>query len=294
MAAASESDQRYRELIHQAVQEYEGGRPEEALALFEQAYRIHPSARVLRGMAKAKFELRAYANAIATIDSALQTELDPLTESMREELQALRERASYYVGVVLLVVRPRGAVVLIDHRPLEPKELERPLMLDLGRHELEVSAPGHREVRRVLQVAGKSETRLVVALEALPMPATHSPLVAGVRSTEPGRTDLYVAGAITALGIGGVVASVLWFGNRSDAVDRCTEAAAVGARCENASSIETERDVSAWAIGGSAALALGGGVGMVVMLSRPDETSSSSAGCGFAATSGACSMTWRF
>lgn len=63
----------YRELIAEAVAEYEARHFEEARALFRRAHAMFPNARTMRGQGMAEFELRNYRGAIQCFESALSS-----------------------------------------------------------------------------------------------------------------------------------------------------------------------------------------------------------------------------
>jgi hypothetical protein len=69
-----------------------------------------------------------------------------------------------------VTVRPPGATVLVDGQPAGAGQ-SRFDDLEPGRHEIRVSAPGHREEVRNVELAAESTTVLEVALEALDLGA---------------------------------------------------------------------------------------------------------------------------
>ncbi|HZO12959.1 MAG TPA: PEGA domain-containing protein [Polyangiaceae bacterium] len=261
---------RYRELIRDAIAEYDAGRYEESLAMFEQAYALKPTPRVLRGMAKAQFELRRYALSMTTIDRALGTQDDPLTDEMRDELAKLRERALRYVGKVAVRVSPKNAEVLLDGRPLALAERSG-IVVDVGKHVVEAQARNYQDARRSVEVRGGGGTT-TLAIDLVPLPAPRTQLVVQKPADEPDRVPVYVTAGVALLGIGGVVASAIWFADRDAATDTCTEAALAGAQCENADSIATQRDASIWLLAGSIAVTVAGGIAFGILLGQSTTT----------------------
>lgn len=235
----------YERIIDDAVAEFAAGHFEEALAAFEQAHKTKPSARALRGAAKALFELRKYARCLDVIDQALVTEDDPLTETLRADLESLQTRARRFVGRVSIVVVPESAKVQLDGGVgLSRQEMSRGVALDVGSHVLDVTAADHVPQRRTFEVHGGEESRVAVALESSVPYATLRPVI------KPTREDQHSVVPIV-LGVGGVVASLaavvgtsIWFVDRGDAVGRCNDAASVGASCANADSIAFQRNVA--------------------------------------------------
>jgi tetratricopeptide (TPR) repeat protein len=255
----------YDELIDEALAEFDAGHFEEALAAFEQAYDAKPSARALRGVAKTLFELRSYARCVATIDRALATDTEPLTGALRADLEALRARALRFVGRVAIDVKPASATAVLDGKPIDLRGAA-PLVLDVGRHSLEVTAPDHHPARRIFEVRGGDVSRIAVELQPVPK-------VVAAGASGDGRSTS-IALALGALGASatGVVASSLWRVDRDAAVERCNEAASLGARCANADAVAFQRDASAWAIGLSGAATVASALALVLVL-RADSPS---------------------
>jgi hypothetical protein len=250
----------YGRLVDEALAEFEGGRFEEALALFEQAYALKPSARAKRGMAKSLFELRAYVRSVRTIDEALASAVDPLPANLQAELQALRERAMRFVGTVSLVVTPPDATVLVDGRPLLGAG-NAALLLDIGAHDVAVSARGHAPARRTLDVHRGEPSRVSIDLERV------SPAQAGEDHSRVAPVALLVGGA--ALALGGIVGSSLWFADRAAAIDRCVDASHVGARCENGDALVFQRSAAVTTLALSSIALLASGTALYATLREP-------------------------
>ncbi len=262
-AAPSRAQDAYRALVDEAVQEYDLGHYTEALARFERAYAMRPSARLLRGMAKARFELRQYALCLDAAEAALARPED-LTPAMINELQQLRARVWGYVGTVSFQVTPWNATVTLDGREVAPDRRSQPMRVDVGSHEVVVSSPGYQSARRTLEVSsgGRSDV-MVIALHA------------GGASPVP-----WIGAALGVLGLGGAVGSALWMVDRTDAVDRCQVAFDQGARCANAEALASERDLAIVALVGSGVVAVAGAItfGLGLRASRSSAPAASVAG----------------
>ncbi len=283
-AAEPEPRTRYQQLVSEALVEFEASRYEEALVLFEHAYAEKPSARALRGIAKTLFELRAYARSLQAIDDALASPLDPLTGTLRDDLVALRERTTRFVGRAVVTTVPRATLLLIDgtERTCAPA---KGCLLDMGPHTLRASAPGYESFERTLNIHSMAPVtlgvRLVPVRDAMAKPPSRLvPIGLGI--------------AATTVSTAGLLVSILWFADRDAAVSRCNEAAAVGARCGNASSVATQRDASAWTVGlSSAALAASvAGLTLAVALPRARPAVVGSLACGVGGPSFACTARW--
>lgn len=262
----AEEKSEYDRLVDEAVAEFDRGDFEEALSAFEQAYKVRPSARALRGVAKALFELRSYARCVTAIDRALASDVDPLTDALRADLESLKARAQRFVGAAVVEVAPPTATVLLDGEPIDAR-VEGPRPLDVGAHTLEVTAPDHEPQRRKLEIHGGETTRVVVRLDPVRAAARAAPAPA---PAEPRVAPLVLAIGAVVASTGAVVGSSIWFVDRGGAVDRCDEAAAAGARCANAGSLAFQRDASTWTLGLSGA-ALVASVVALVLVVRGDK-----------------------
>jgi hypothetical protein len=254
VVASAQDASEYERLVDEAVSEFDAGHFDEALSAFEQAYKVKPSARALRGVAKALFELRLYSRCIGVIDRALASDVDPLTDSLRADLESLKARALRFVGELAVDIAPAGATILLDSAPID-----RNAPLEVGPHTLDASAPGFESQHRKVEIHGGEVTRLSLRLE--PIRVASPPPRAEGRSVP------------LAFGIGAVVASTvavvgssIWFVDRGDAVGRCDDAAGAGARCANADSIVFQRDISTWTLSLSSAALVASAVALFVVL----------------------------
>jgi hypothetical protein len=286
MPSVANEDPAYRRLIDEALAEFDAGHFDEALTLFEQAYALRPSARVLRGVAKTLFELRAYLRSVATINAALGSDVDPLPESLRVELVELRARALRFVGRVVLTVQPRDARVVIDGRPREDASSD--IVLEAGRHRVDVEAAGHHPAQRTFDVTGGESVSLDIALT----PARSTVVVEHRSGPVFSPVTLALLGG--ALGVSGLIGSSLWFVDRRSAVDMCVAAAARGARCENAEAVAFQHDAAAVTIGLSAIATLASGVGLFIALRTPPEAQRTGLACSARGASLLCGATRSF
>jgi tetratricopeptide (TPR) repeat protein len=261
VGSADEEDPRYRELVRQGVEDYTAHRYEEAAALFEQAYAVRPSARALRGLAKARFELQRYALAIDAIDRSLASTVDPLTPQLADEVRELRARAARYVASISLRLTPAEAEALLDGRALE----HRSFFVEVGPHTLDVRAPGYVSERRTIDAPGGGAIEVTVALRKEAEAAPASP----PRPPPPARIAPYLAGGAVALGIGATVASIIWLVDRKHAADACAREG--GTACENARSIGAQYDAAKWATAGASIATLSAAAFLVLTLRATPE-----------------------
>jgi hypothetical protein len=249
-------------LAAEGFDEFQHGNYPEALALFERAYELHASPRILRAIAKCLFELRRYSEAVIACDRALAADRDALGEGLRSDVSELRARALGFTGMVRVVADPTSAEVLIDGRRVTLGSGNAELRVDLGKHVVEASAPGRVPVRRELLVDAGRQVDLRLELAPSSSDATHA-----------SRAGTYaVLGAGGALAAGALVSSTFWFLDRSRAVDTCSEAAARGARCDNGADVATQKDLSLGAVVVSATLLVGTAILFVVVARSSPRT----------------------
>jgi tetratricopeptide (TPR) repeat protein len=153
----------YKQLIAEALVEFDAHRYEEARALFLRAHALSPNARTLRALGNVEFELRHYARAARYLREALASRAHALTPQMQAEAQQALSRALSYTGRFQLDLQPPGAVLTIDGEApaLEP---DGSLLLDIGRTELTLSAPGYATEHKVVTVEGGEDERLEIGL----------------------------------------------------------------------------------------------------------------------------------
>ena len=228
----------YDRLVDEALSEFDAGHYEEALSAFEQAYKEKPSARALRGVAKALFELRSYVRCVDAIDRALASDVDPLPENLRADLESLKARALTFVGHVSIDVTPIDATVLLDGAAVTGGS-GTGRMLEVGTHTIEASAPDHHSQTRRFEIHGRETTKVSIVLERVRV-APPTP----VQPAESRTVPLVLSIGGLALSTVAIVGSSIWLVDRADAVDRCNDVAAAGARCSNEDSIAFQQNAA--------------------------------------------------
>lgn len=163
----------YRELVSEALAEFDAGHFEEARALFLHAHSLNPSARTLRGLGLASFELRAYRAAIEYLEQALASQLNPLQDALRTSTEGVLRRAYLFVGRFTPRLEPANARLRIDGVTIGSPP---PVLLDIGAHVVAVDAQGYLSETRNLQVLGGEDVLLMMSL--LPAPGAIATLPA--------------------------------------------------------------------------------------------------------------------
>ena len=156
-------EERFRQLVVEALREYEGGFWREARALFRRAHELLPSAEALRMMANASFELGEYARALTLYERALAETRRPLRPARAEEARAAMERARLFVGIVDFELHPPGAQLEIDLARIERGE-DGTVRLDPGAHRVVARAAGYVQQRHTIEVRAGERQRFVISL----------------------------------------------------------------------------------------------------------------------------------
>jgi hypothetical protein len=155
----------YRPLIAEAVAEYDAGNFAEARSLFDKANTLHTTARALRGLGMAEFELRNYSDSISFLERALDSKVQPLEGALRAETEQLLARARGFIAQLSVAIEPGGSTVIVDGTPVSLGTQGR-LVLEVGDHVLEFSAQGYVPEKRVMKVKGGEQQVLRIVLPA--------------------------------------------------------------------------------------------------------------------------------
>jgi hypothetical protein len=160
------SEQQYRSHVRSALDEYGRGNYPEMFARMRQAHLMQPSARTLRGLGMAAYELKRYADAVGYLSDALNDPRRPLEGDLRARAEALLEQAKGYVGRVRIQVLPKGASLREAGQLLSPSP-DGDLLLAIGDHSIDVSAPNHRSRAVAIRVTEADGQVLAVDLDSL-------------------------------------------------------------------------------------------------------------------------------
>jgi hypothetical protein len=289
-AADANADTPAAQLIGDAVTEYDAGRYDEARALFRLAHQKAPTARTLRGIGMASFELRDYVEAARTLAGALREERRPLTEEQRRQVEGLLARADTFVGRFSPQVRPASAELLVDGQ-VAPREPDGSLLLGFGHHRITARCASCSPTEKVfeVEVAGgeRKEIEIVFAPPAEPgLGAPNLSLTDAARSPAErsdadasagaeGAARWWWAGAAVVGAVGATVGGI-WWADRGGELDTCRMA---GDRCKNESTVADQRDVAIGVTVGLGAAAIASGIVAALVWHRHDVVSSPRVAC---------------
>ncbi len=142
-----------------------------ALAAFQESYRLRPKAWVLFNIAMCQKALFKYVEAIKAFKAYLSQNEDPseMSPAMKKMAQAALNELEQLVGKVQINEAPLGAKVSIDNEWVARTPLTEPLVLDPGRHKIEVTKDGYE--RLSTDVLAASGAEIVVRAELRPSTA---------------------------------------------------------------------------------------------------------------------------
>jgi hypothetical protein len=143
-----------RRHFHNGVKLYQDENYAGALAEFEAAYRLKPSAASLQNVALSLKALFRYAEAADTLEQMLAQHPTQLSEEERGEIRQAIDELESLVGSVVVRVSPPDARVTIDGRSVPPEEYRRGVRLNVGEHTVVAEAPGYDRASRVVRIAG--------------------------------------------------------------------------------------------------------------------------------------------
>jgi hypothetical protein len=277
-------------LIAEAIAEYEAARFEEARVLFRRAQDQSPSARTLRGIGMASFEVRDYVEAVRTLAAALREERHALTPEQRRHVDGLLARAEAFVGRFTLVLPQSDASVTVDDGPVR-READGTLLLQFGRHVIVTRCTACVSAPRQLEVLGGERRNLELGFPtpaAMPEPAATverrdaDEAPAGARLA-PGH---WMAG-VAAVAAAGSVGSFAWWRSRASELDKCRVA---GDLCHNPSTVAGEGDLALAATIGLGAVAVTTGIVAALLWPHAGPPPRHAVACAGTAHGGSCAL----
>ena len=142
------------------AQDWEG-----ALEQFDMAMRLYPTSRTLFNRAICLERLRRYAESMTALRQLLSSYGDELDEARQSAVEGEIQRLTgLVVRVSVRVRRPETAEVLLDGAPMGNTPLDDPLIMDPGRHVIEVRAEGFENQQYEIAPESEREVEVLVTL----------------------------------------------------------------------------------------------------------------------------------
>ncbi len=162
-------------LIEHGIDLRRHGEDADALAAFEQAYALRPSARAAAQIALAHQAMGHWLEAEPRLLEALRGSDDAADRAWIDHYRIYLEQSlttvQSHLAWVDVDVNADGAEVWIEGRPMGKLPLDHPLRVVAGEVTVELRSPGREPVRQMLRIPAASVTRAAFALGS---PATDS------------------------------------------------------------------------------------------------------------------------
>jgi hypothetical protein len=149
---SAEEEEQGKQLAREGFEAYKQGDYQTALTQFEQARAVYPTGQVLRMTGYTLLALERWDEAASTLEAALKTEYKPLADDVRAEVQGNLDEALKHVATVVVTSDVLGATVSIDSG--DPLGLPAEVRLLEGTHTFVVSAEGHKDAERSMDLPG--------------------------------------------------------------------------------------------------------------------------------------------
>ena len=219
-ALAENVDEGAKTQFKQGVALYKDGDFEQAAIAFERAYELKPSYKILFNIAQTENERKHYAAALKAYHRYLKDGGDQIDAERRAEVEKEFKRLKALVGGITVKTDVKGAVVFVDGFRHAETPFTKPILVDLGEHEVLVKRGTEELHRETIKVAGGQ--KVVVDLEA---GVSHGgePVVPEEEDRDPPkRVWTWVAlGVGGAAAIGAGITGGLTIGKAGDIEDDC-------------------------------------------------------------------------
>lgn len=201
-----------RQTAREGLGAYKSADYAKAVALFEKARAVYPSAQVLRMTGYSHLALQHWQQAVDALEAALGAELGPLSAEDRKEVEDQLGKALAHFGKVAVTTSVKGATLIVDDDPPRELPLAQPIRLLEGGHQLVVRAPGHRDAVEDVVVEGGKELEVSLEPKSTAAPPPPPPPKKAAPPPEPGwqgtklipaQREIGLAAAGTGLALGG-------------------------------------------------------------------------------------------
>jgi hypothetical protein len=164
-ASAQDDRARARAEFDRGVRAYAAGDYVNALAAFQEAYRLQPHPAVRVNLANCYDHLDRPLEAMFHFERYLQEAGRHATREQRREVESALARLRRRVGEVTLRVAPDGALVTIDGGETRRAPIMEAVRLEAGTHRIETRLEGYRTDQRTVEVTGGTRREVDIRLE---------------------------------------------------------------------------------------------------------------------------------
>jgi hypothetical protein len=224
-AVADNVDEEAKIQFKQGVTLYKDGDFEQAAIAFERAYELKPSYRILFNIAQTENERKHYAAALKAYHRYLKDGGDQIEAERRAEVEKEFTRLKALVGGITVKTDIKGAVVFVDGFRHAETPFTKPILVDLGEHEVLIKQGTEELHRETIKVAGGQ--KVVVDLDAGASEVASAPIDGPAEPDKEERDSPKRVWTWVALGVGGAAAvgagitGGLTLGKAGDIEDDC-------------------------------------------------------------------------
>lgn len=183
VAQAADDDTESEDAVEEASERFRRGvklyKDEDyvaALVEFKRAYELAPNYRVLYNLGQTSRGLKDYASALVSYQRYLDEGGDEIDGERREEVEKIVEDLTARVGKLTITTNVEGAEIQIDDEVIGVAPLDEPVVVNIGKRRIGASLPGYAPATRLIEVAGRDELDVELALTDLtqkgPAPGT--------------------------------------------------------------------------------------------------------------------------
>jgi hypothetical protein len=217
-----------RTLFERGTRLMENENWEMALVELRRSFERYPTRSALFNLAMCEKALHQYRAALAHFDDWQARYGSSAPEAEQEAVSAAQTELREYVGFLLVQSEPSGATVRVDGEVVGTTPFDRPLVVDIGRHQVDLAAEGYVLSSQDVVVAPLETVRVAATLEPVPdepvdVAVTPRPdPLAGSAEEDPGLDALWfwtTAAVAVAAGIGGGVAGGMALSQETDLAD---------------------------------------------------------------------------
>ena len=161
-APSAEARSEAREHFQRGLDFFNEERHDAALAEFQRAHELVPSAEALYNLGRVHSALGNAVEAVAAFEAYLAE--SNISADRRREVTERRERQKARIAEVWIDTNIEGAIVSVDGVDRTSTPMRAPLLVNAGSHAVSVRAPEHDQTNLSVRVAGGEVRRLPVEL----------------------------------------------------------------------------------------------------------------------------------
>ncbi len=155
----------------QGIEFYRQEEYERAAIEFARAYELKPTFKILFNIAQAENMLEHHARALSAYKKYLADGGDDVPPERRQFVEKEIGGIEYRVGQLTVKNAAEGSMVLVDGEAFGETPLKEPILLNVGKHDIEVVKNNDRLFRQVYRIAGGQHVVIDLA-EQEPGPGT--------------------------------------------------------------------------------------------------------------------------